>query len=78
LAGALKCIEGIKVYPSQANFILFKAPDANKLFENLIDNGVLIKNLANSPKLHNCLRVTVGTSEQNKQFVGVVKSYYGE
>ncbi|MBA5247910.1 MAG: histidinol-phosphate transaminase [Gammaproteobacteria bacterium] len=77
LSSALNTIPNLKVYPSQANFILFKAPKANELFAYLKQNGVLIKNLANTPKLTNCLRVTVGNSEQNQQFISIVKAFYG-
>ncbi|WXU00399.1 MAG: Histidinol-phosphate aminotransferase 2 [Catillopecten margaritatus gill symbiont] len=78
LASALSAIKSLKVYPSQANFILFKAPKANELFENLKQNGVLIKNLANAPKLTDCLRVTVGNNEQNQLFMKIVEQFYGQ
>ncbi|BAS67201.1 histidinol-phosphate transaminase [Bathymodiolus septemdierum thioautotrophic gill symbiont] len=77
LSSTLTEISALKVYPSQANFILFKAPKANELFENLKQNGVLIKNLANAKKLNDCLRVTVGSSEQNQQFMRIVEEFYG-
>ncbi len=77
LSDNMNAIGELFVYPSQANFILFKAPKAEGLFEHLKDNGVLIKNLSKSNRLTNCLRVTVGTREQNKQFIDVVKNYYG-
>ena len=77
LSEALKAISGLVVYPSQANFILFKAPQANTLFENLKENGVLIKNLSAAPNLENCLRVTVGSAEQNQVFIQVVRQFYG-
>jgi histidinol-phosphate aminotransferase len=77
LRDALTNINGLLVYPSQANFLLFQAPNADNLFENLKDNGILIKNLSNVPRLTNCLRVTVGSVEQNRQFIEVVRSYYG-
>ncbi|SFV87968.1 Histidinol-phosphate aminotransferase [hydrothermal vent metagenome] len=56
---------------------MFKASKANELFAYLKQNGVLIKNLANAPKLINCLRVTIGNSEQNQQFISIVKAFYG-
>lgn len=76
LSSALSAIDGLQVYPSQANFILFKTPKANELFENLKQNGVLIKNLTNATKLTDCLRVTVGSSEQNQQFISIVEAFY--
>jgi histidinol-phosphate aminotransferase len=69
-------VNGLIAYPSQANFILFKAPNAQALFDYLKDNGVLIKNLSSAPKLTDCLRVTVGSPEQNQQFMQVVNKFY--
>jgi hypothetical protein len=62
LSATLNAINTLEVYPSQANFILFKAPNANELFTTLKQKGILIKNFSNAPKLTNCLRVTVGSS----------------
>ncbi|HIM58627.1 MAG TPA: histidinol-phosphate transaminase [Gammaproteobacteria bacterium] len=76
LSSALKAIDGLIIYPSQANFILFKAPSANALFDYLKDNKVLIKNLSSAPNLDNCLRVTVGSAEENTLFIKLVKAYY--
>ncbi len=76
LASALSEINGLQVYPSQANFILFKAPKANELFETLKQQGVLIKNLSGAPRLTDCLRVTVGSGEQNQQFINIVHNFY--
>ncbi|VVH66378.1 Histidinol-phosphate aminotransferase (EC [uncultured Gammaproteobacteria bacterium] len=76
LSATLSAITALKVYPSQANFILFKAPNANKLFATLKQKGVLIKNLSSAPKLTDCLRVTVGSDEQNQQFISIVEAFY--
>jgi histidinol-phosphate aminotransferase len=76
LSVTLSAITALKVYPSQANFILFKAPNANKLFATLKQKGVLIKNLSSAPKLTDCLRVTVGSDEQNQQFISIVEAFY--
>lgn len=60
----------VHAYPSAANFILFQLPRAGKVFEGLKQRGVLIKKLDGShPALADCLRVTVGTEEQNEQFI---------
>lgn len=78
LLKALTAVEGLVVYPSQANFILFKAPKTQALFDFLKTNGILIKNLSSAPKLTNCLRVTVGDSTQNQQFMKIVKKFYDQ
>ncbi|MBW5290112.1 MAG: Histidinol-phosphate aminotransferase [Candidatus Ruthia sp. Asou_11_S2] len=76
LSSTLGAISGLQVYPSQANFILFKAPNANLLFEFLKANGVLIKDLSTAPALTDCLRVTIGTQTQNQTFINLVKHFY--
>ena len=60
----------VRAYPSEANFILFRVSHAGKVFEALKQRGILIKNLHGAhPALDQCLRVTVGTPEQNEQFI---------
>lgn len=60
----------VRAYPSEANFILFRVTHAGKVFEELKQRGILIKNLHGAhPALDQCLRVTVGTPEQNEQFM---------
>lgn len=60
----------VRAYASEANFILFHVAHANKVFEGLKQRGVLIKNLNGShPALTDCLRVTVGTAEENERFI---------
>lgn len=62
-----------KVYPSQANFILIKVDDANKRYAQLLEKGVVIRNRSSQPLCENTLRITVGTSEENRQLIGVLK-----
>ncbi len=58
--------EGVRTYSSEANFILFRVAKATQIFEGLKQRGVLIKNLnGGHPALADCLRVTVGTQEEN-------------
>lgn len=60
----------VRPYPSEANFILFRAMHADAAFAGLKQRGVLIKNLNGThPLLTDCLRVTVGTPEENERFV---------
>lgn len=69
---ALNALPGITAYPSEANFILFRAPAgrADQLFEALREAGILIKNLSPSGGLlRDCLRVTVGRPEENQAFL---------
>lgn len=76
----MKELPGIEVYPSQANFILFRtrAGMANGVFESLKRHKVLIKNLSGAGGLlADCLRVTVGTAQENRIFLTALKDSLG-
>ncbi len=63
-------LPSLTVYPSNSNFILFQdSKDGEKLFNKLKQNGTLLRNLNSHPRLKNCLRVTVGTKQENDQFL---------
>jgi histidinol-phosphate aminotransferase len=64
LGKSLAALKGVTVFPSQANFILLRVPDADRTFAALKQQNVLVKNL--HPGLRNCLRVTVGTPDENR------------
>jgi histidinol-phosphate aminotransferase len=67
-------IAGVQVYPSEANFLLFRVADATAVFDGLKRLGVLIKNLnGGHPMLENCLRVTVGTPDENMKFIAALQ-----
>jgi histidinol-phosphate aminotransferase len=59
---------GVTGYPSKGNFILFRLPNATLVFESLLNQGILIRSFS-SQVLKNCLRVTIGTIEQNDRFL---------
>lgn len=70
LTQALGRLPGVTVYPSAANFLLFRVPGAVMVFESLKARGVLIKKLAGAhPLLADCLRVTVSTPQENRMFL---------
>lgn len=64
-----KKIKGIsfvkKVYPSDSNFLLIKVDDANKRYQELISLNLVVRNRTKEPLCENCLRITVGTQEEN-------------
>jgi len=64
LGAALARLPGVTVFPSQANFFLVRVPEAERTDAALKRQGVLVKNL--HPWLRNCLRITVGTPEENR------------
>ncbi|HTB52544.1 MAG TPA: histidinol-phosphate transaminase [Ferruginibacter sp.] len=63
------------IYPSDANFFLMKVKDADKLYTYLSDNGVIIRNRSKEVNCENCLRVTIGTPNENQQLINLLKSY---
>jgi histidinol-phosphate aminotransferase len=66
----LRAIPELQVFSSQANFILVRAPvSAERLFEHLLDRGILVKNVSRAGLLAGCLRITVGTSAENERCV---------
>ncbi len=69
----LAALGGIAAFPTDANFILFQVAEANgagQVFQKLKKQGILIKNLDGShPLLKDCLRVTIGTPDENRQFL---------
>ncbi|MBF0473690.1 MAG: aminotransferase class I/II-fold pyridoxal phosphate-dependent enzyme, partial [Nitrospirae bacterium] len=68
-SGLLK-IKGVKPYPSDANFILFKVDNAEMIYKKLIENDILVRNL--NSHIEGCLRVTVGTRYEMDVFLEVL------
>jgi histidinol-phosphate aminotransferase len=74
LMQALTALPGVKPFPSEANMILARVPDAAITFDGLKAHGVLIKNISKMhPLLANCLRLTVGTAAENDQLLAALK-----
>jgi histidinol-phosphate aminotransferase len=70
----LQRVSGVTAYPSDANFILFRVSQAGRVFDSLKRRGVLIKSLHGSHRLlADCLRVTVGTPDENAAFLSALK-----
>lgn len=70
----LSKIATVRVYPSEANFLLFHVANATAVFDGLKRRGVLIKNLnGGHPMLNDCLRVTVGTQDENERFMAALQ-----
>jgi histidinol-phosphate aminotransferase len=71
LAEALQRLP-VDSFPSGANFILFRPADGPAVWQALVDRGVLVRDCSSWPRLANCLRVTVGTPEENNRFLAAL------
>jgi histidinol-phosphate aminotransferase len=75
LQSALKAMPGVKPFKSEANMILVRVPDSKAAFEGLKARRVLVKNLHGfNPLLENCLRLTIGTPEENTLMIEALKA----
>jgi histidinol-phosphate aminotransferase len=74
IAAALDRIEGIRRFPSDANFILIRVADAGQTFERLLSRRILVKNTsAAHPLLANTLRLTIGTPAENDSLIAALE-----
>ena len=70
----IAALPGARPFPSEANMILVRVPDARRVFEGMRARGVLIKNVSGlHPLLANCIRITVGTPEENPQTLAALR-----
>jgi histidinol-phosphate aminotransferase len=75
LVPALGQLSGCKVWPSEANMVLLRVPEAGQVFEALKARKVLVKNVSKMhPLLANCLRLTVGTADENAQLLAALRA----
>ncbi len=71
---ALASMQDVEVFPSQTNFVLIRVSDADTLFAGLKARGILIKNMHGAhPLLSNCLRITIGTEDENSAVLNALK-----
>ncbi|MGQ0679778.1 MAG: histidinol-phosphate transaminase [Actinomycetota bacterium] len=70
----LSTMRGLLAFPSDANFVLFRCESrvASELWQDLLDRGVLIRDFSATPGCEGCLRVSVGTREQNEKFLEAI------
>ncbi|MDP9898540.1 histidinol-phosphate transaminase [Variovorax ginsengisoli] len=75
LVAGLAKLPGLRQWPSEANMVLVRVPDATKTFEGMKARGVLVKNVSKMhPLLANCLRLTVGTADDNARMLAALES----
>lgn len=68
----LDAVDGVEVWPSAANYLLFRVADARAVFDGLLARGVLVRDFSTRPRLGGCLRVTIGTRAENDAFLGAL------
>ena len=67
-------LPGVRAFPSEANMILARVPDAKRVFEGMRARGVLVKNVSGlHPLLADCIRITIGTPEENPQTLAALR-----
>ena len=65
----------LNVYPSEANFLLVKIKNARKIYENLLSGGIVVRDRSSAPECTDCLRITVGTKDQNHKLLEALRSF---
>jgi histidinol-phosphate aminotransferase len=74
LAHELALVPGLDVVPSGANFVLVRVDgDAHALWQRLVDRGVLVRDFSRWPRLEGCLRITVGTPEEDDRLLAALR-----
>ena len=78
-----KLIESLKslsivlhIYPTDSNFVLVKVKDANATYKYLVDKGIIVRNRSSVSLCLDCLRITIGTPEENKVLMDELKKLY--
>ncbi len=64
-----------KLYPSDANFLLVQVADADALYQYLLEKGIIVRNRSRVPLCEGCLRITVGTPEENQELIAALDAY---
>lgn len=78
LVESLRDINNIRIYDTNANFVLIKVPDSSKVASELRKNEIAVRNFNNYQGLDNCIRITVGSREENEVLLNQLKKIMGE
>ena len=78
VAESLRGMEQIEeVFPSQANFLLFRCPEASLVYRQLLKKGIIVRDRSSLKNLENCIRVSIGTPRENELFLGEIQKILG-
>ncbi len=64
-----------KIYPTEANFFLAKMNDATRIYNYLVDRGIIVRNRTRVQLCQNCLRITIGTKSENSELIAALRQY---
>ena len=64
-----------KIYPTEANFFLAKMNDATRIYNYLVDRGIIVRNRTRVQLCQNCLRITIGTKTENSELIAALRQY---
>lgn len=67
-----------KIHPSHANFLLVKMPNASHVYDDLIEEKIIVRNRSKVQLCEECLRISVGTRAENEAFIKALKKIYAE
>ena len=71
----LKKVPGVTPFPSDANYVLFRLERAAEAWQALYDRGVLVRDFSRTPMLEGCLRVSIGSPEENDAFLAALRDF---
>ncbi|MBW7982199.1 histidinol-phosphate transaminase [Enterobacillus tribolii] len=69
------CVEA--VYPGEGNYMIFRCTAASSVFKSLWDQGIILRDQSKQPGLSNCLRITIGTREENQKVIDALRAQPG-
>lgn len=76
LAAALRSLPFVcEVFPSDANFLLVKVDSPDEVYDYLLANGVIVRNRSRLPACEGCLRVTIGTPQENRRVMSLLRKF---
>jgi histidinol-phosphate aminotransferase len=64
-----------KVFPTDANFFLARMTDAQTIYDYLVERGIIVRNRSRISLCENCLRVTIGTKNENNELLAALRQY---
>ena len=64
-----------KVYPTDANFFLAKMTDAQRIYDYLVERGIIVRNRTRVQLCENCLRITIGNKSENNELLSALRQF---